>query len=83
MLVAQNGKIGDTLILRDDERYEVTYVPAGNELYKTVPIICGQFFAPASYYASVYVPAATGRRNPPTARFTTNPASWKRFRTRC
>ena len=58
MLVAQNGKIGDTLILRGDGRYEVTYVPAGNELYKTVPIICGQFFAPASYYASVYVPAA-------------------------
>ena len=49
---------GDTLILRGDGRYEVTYVPAGNELYKTVPIICGQFFAPASYYASVYVPAA-------------------------
>ncbi len=58
MLVAQNGKIGDTLLLRGDGRYEVTYVPAGNELYKTVPIICGQFFAPASYYASVYVPAA-------------------------
>ena len=58
MLVAQNGKIGDTLILRGDGRYEVAYVPAGNELYKTVPIICGQFFAPASYYASVYVPAA-------------------------
>ena len=58
MRVAQNGKIGDTLILRGDGRYEVTYVPAGNELYKTVPIICGQFFAPASYYASVYVPAA-------------------------
>ena len=58
MLVSQNGKIGDTLLLRDDGRYEVAYVPAGNALYKTVPIICGQFFAPTSYYASVYVPAA-------------------------
>ncbi len=57
MLVAQNGKVGDTLIKREDGRYEVTYVPSGNALYKTVPVICGQFFAPSSYYASVYVPA--------------------------
>ena len=58
MLVAQNGPIGDTLRLRDDGRYEVIYVPADNELYSIVPVICGQFFAPAEYYESVYVPAA-------------------------
>lgn len=57
MLVSQNGAVGDTLILREDGRYEVSYVPADNELYQTVPVICGQFFAPAAYYASVYVPA--------------------------
>ena len=58
MLVSQNGTLGDTLILRDDGRYEVSYVPEDNRLYQTVPVICGQFFAPAEYYASVYVPAA-------------------------
>ncbi len=58
MLVSQNGELGDTLILREDGRYEVSYVPKDNELYRTVPVICGQFFAPAEYYASVYVPAA-------------------------
>ncbi len=58
MLVAQNGKLGDTLIKREDGRYEVSYVPSSNELYKTVPVICGQFLAPESYYTSVYVPAA-------------------------
>ena len=45
-------------MLREDGRYEVSYVPRDNELYQTVPVICGQFFAPAAYYASVYVPAA-------------------------
>ncbi len=58
MLISQNGALGDTLIRRDDGRYEVQYVPKDNELYKTVPVICGQFFAPAEYYAGVYVPAA-------------------------
>lgn len=58
MLVSQNGSVGDTLLLRDDGRYEVSYVPKDNELYQSVPVICGQFFAPAEYYASVYVPAA-------------------------
>ncbi len=58
MLISQNGALGDTLIRRDDGRYEVSYVPKDNELYRTVPVICGQFFAPADYYASVYVPAA-------------------------
>ncbi len=57
MLVAQNGPVGDTLRLREDGRYEVVYVPEANELYKTVPVLCGQFFAPATYYASVYEPA--------------------------
>ena len=58
MLVSQNGAVGDTLTKREDGRYEVSYVPPDNELYKSVPVICGQFFAPADYYASVYVPAA-------------------------
>ena len=58
MLIAQNGPLGDTLIRREDGRYEVSYVPKDNELYRRVPVICGQFFAPADYYASVYVPAA-------------------------
>jgi len=58
MLIAQNGPIGDTLTRREDGRYEVSYVPGDNELYRIVPVICGQFFAPAEYYASVYVPAA-------------------------
>lgn len=58
MLVSQNGRVGDTLRLREDGRYEVSYVPPDNELYQSVPVICGQFFAPAEYYASVYVPAA-------------------------
>ncbi len=58
MLVSQNGPAGDTLLRREDGRYEVSYVPPDNELYQSVPVICGQFFAPANYYASVYVPAA-------------------------
>ncbi len=58
MLVSQNGKVGDTLTRREDGRYEVQYVPEGNELYHEVPVICGQFFAPPKYYDSVYVPAA-------------------------
>lgn len=58
MLVSQNGAVGDTLVKREDGRYEVSYVPPDNELYQSVPVICGQFFAPADYYASVYVPAA-------------------------
>ena len=58
MLVSQNGAVGDTLILRDDGRYEVSYVPKDNGLYQSVPVICGQFFAPAEYYESVYVPAS-------------------------
>lgn len=58
MLVAQNGPVGDTLRLREDGRYEVVYVPETNVLYQQVPVICGQFFAPQSYYEQVYVPAA-------------------------
>ena len=57
MLISQNGAVGDTLVRREDGLYEVKYVPADNELYQSVPVICGQFFAPAEYYASVYVPA--------------------------
>ncbi len=58
MLISQNGALGDTLIQREDGRYEVAYVPPDNELYQSVPVICGQFFAPAEYYSQVYVPAA-------------------------
>ena len=58
MLVSQNGAVGDTLEKREDGLYQVKYVPPDNELYQSVPVICGQFFAPAAYYASVYVPAA-------------------------
>ncbi len=57
MLISQNGAVGDTLVRREDGLYEVRYVPPDNELYQSVPVICGQFFAPAEYYASVYVPA--------------------------
>lgn len=57
MLISQNGAVGDTLVRREDGLYEVKYVPPDNELYLSVPVICGQFFAPAEYYASVYVPA--------------------------
>ena len=57
MLISQNGAVGDTLVRREDGLYEVKYVPPDNELYLSVPVICGQFFAPADYYASVYVPA--------------------------
>ncbi len=57
MLISQNGAVGDTLTRREDGLYEVKYVPPDNELYQSVPVICGQFFAPAEYYASVYVPA--------------------------
>ena len=57
MLVSQNGQMGDTLIKDEDGRYAVAYVPADNELLKTVPIICGQFFAASPYYESVYKPA--------------------------
>lgn len=57
MLVSQNGILGDTLRLREDGKYEVVYVPGDNELYKKVPVICGQFMAPSPWYESVYVPA--------------------------
>lgn len=58
MLISQNGPVGEMLTIRDDGRYEVVYVPDANDLYSIVPVICGQFFAPASYYEQVYVPAA-------------------------
>lgn len=58
MLVSQNGKIGETLRLRDDGKYEIIYVPSNNDLYSIVPVICGQFYAPENYYSSIYVPAS-------------------------
>ena len=57
MLVSQNGAVGDTLVQNADGRYQVAYVPESNELYNIVPVICGQFFAPAGYYEQVYIPA--------------------------
>jgi len=57
MLVSQNGPVGDMLTLAEDGRYQVVYVPQSNDLYNIVPVICGQFFAPADYYEQVYVPA--------------------------
>ena len=57
MLVSQNGPVGEMLSLTEDGKYEVVYVPEANDLYGIVPVICGQFFAPASYYSQVYVPA--------------------------
>ena len=58
MLVSQNGPVGETLMRQEDGRYAVSYVPPDNELYRKVPVICGQFFAPQAYYQGVYVPAA-------------------------
>ncbi len=57
MLISQNGPMGDMLTRNSDGRYQVVHVPEANELYSIVPVICGQFFAPASYYEQVYVPA--------------------------
>ncbi len=57
MLVSQNGPVGEMLTRNADGRYEVVHVPEANELYSIVPVICGQFFAPVSYYEQVYVPA--------------------------
>lgn len=54
MMVSQNGPLGDTLTINDAGKYEVVYVPQDNELYTIVPVICGQFLAPAAYYQSVY-----------------------------
>lgn len=58
MLISQNGPVGEMLTRHEDGRYEVIHVPETNELYGIVPVICGQFFAPASYYESIYIPAA-------------------------
>ena len=57
MLVSQNGPVGPLLTRAEDGRYQVVYVPEANDLYDIVPVSCGQFFAPASYYEQVYVPA--------------------------
>lgn len=57
MLISQNGPLGEMLGKAEDGRYQVIYVPEANNLYEIVPVICGQFFAPASYYEQVYVPA--------------------------
>ncbi len=58
MMVSQNGKLGDTLILNPGGKYEVAYVPGDKILYQSVPIICGQFFGPKGYYEEVYKKAA-------------------------
>ncbi len=82
MLISQNGAVGDTLLKREDGLYEVKYVPPDNELYQSVPVICGQFFAPAEYYASVYVPAVHRQEKAAYCELYENakvlePVSWK------
>lgn len=57
MMISQNGRLGDTLVLNGDGKYEVAYVPGDKVLYQSVPVICGQFFAPRGYYDDVYVKA--------------------------
>jgi putative aldouronate transport system substrate-binding protein len=54
MMEAQNGPMGDMLEINSSGKYEVQYVPPNNELYSIVPVICGQFFAPADYYSGIY-----------------------------
>lgn len=54
MMESQNGAVGDTLKINDSGKYEVVYVPEYNELYSRIPLICGQFFAPADYYSQIY-----------------------------
>ena len=51
MMEAQNGPVGEMLEINSAGKYEVQYVPPNNELYSIVPVICGQFFAPADYYS--------------------------------
>lgn len=58
MMVSLNGKIGEQIVLNDEGKYEVIHIPENNGLYQFVPVSMGQFFAPADYYAEVYVPAA-------------------------
>ena len=57
MLVSQNGPVGEYMVLEDNGKYKVTKVPEDNELYRMVPVIVGQFFAPDEYYRTVYEPA--------------------------
>lgn len=45
------------MVLEDNGKYKVTQVPEDNELYRMVPVIVGQFFAPDEYYRTVYEPA--------------------------
>jgi putative aldouronate transport system substrate-binding protein len=54
MMVSQNGPMGEMLKINANGKYEVAYVPPDNGLYEIVPVICGQFFAPADYYTSIY-----------------------------
>jgi putative aldouronate transport system substrate-binding protein len=54
MMISQNGPMGDMLKINDRGKYEVAYVPPDNGLYEIVPVICGQFFAPADYYSKIY-----------------------------
>ena len=54
MMVSQNGPIGEMIELNEEGKYEIIYVPEHNDLYSIVPVICGQFFAPADYYSQIY-----------------------------
>ncbi len=54
MMTASNGKLGDTMKINDEGKYEIIYVPENNGLYDIVPVTMGQFFAPGDYYTSIY-----------------------------
>ena len=60
MMVASNGPltdvgtIGATLMINEEGKYEVIYVPDDNALYNYVPLISGQFFAPGDYYFDIF-----------------------------
>lgn len=47
------GPIEPTLELKDG-KYSILSVPADNGLYKIVPVITGQWFAPGQWYFSIY-----------------------------
>ena len=60
MMVAWNGPIRaggpipPTMRLLPDGKYDIISVPPNNELYNIVPVYCAPFFAPGSFYSSIY-----------------------------
>jgi putative aldouronate transport system substrate-binding protein len=61
MLISVNGPmdssagIEPTLMINDEGKYEVIYVPEDNGLYKVVPVYHGQFFAPGDFIFNIFV----------------------------